>query len=335
MNDPMIRIESLKKRFETVTLRSVLRRRKPEAHQVLNGIDLAIGEGEFVGLLGANGAGKTTLLKTIATLLEPDAGVVQVGGFDVVHESQEVRNLLGYALADDRSFHWRLSAIENLQFFASLEGIGGRSRDSRIEYLLRRLDLSSFPNRPVGQYSSGMKQRLAIARGLLKQPRVLLMDEPTRSIDRSHAADVWRLVQDELDASGGSLVLVTHQLEEARALCGRIAVLSEGRIVLDTDTSGLDRYTSGIDGYAITLRNFSASALPALRAVPGVRDVQVASRIGEECQLDLSTWNGDQALAGFFSAITDSGAAISSFNRATPVQAMLDQVLATRSEAVA
>ena len=237
-------------------------------------MSIDVDRGDFVALLGGNGVGKTTLLKTIATLLVPDTGHVTVLGHDAEREPKVVRASVGYVMADERSFHWRLDSRQNLDFFARLDGISRKERAPRIDYLLDRLDLASASDRLFGQFSTGMKQRLAVARALLKRPRVLLMDEPTRSIDPSHAADVWRLVQDEVSEVDGCLLMVTHQIQEALSLCSRVAILAEGRIVLDTSATAMEKYASDQDGFTVSVRGLANSDIPRLRRIAGIRDVQ-------------------------------------------------------------
>jgi ABC-2 type transport system ATP-binding protein len=297
------------------------------ATPVLKGVDFQVNEGDFVALLGANGAGKTTMLKMIATLLLPDAGSVSVLGLDVERRAQDVRRAVGYVMADERSFHWRLTAAENLDFFARLDGMAG-GRKERIASLLDRLDLTSAGARPFGQFSTGMKQRLSVARALLKRPRVLLMDEPTRSIDSAHAADVWRLVREDLAEVGGCLLVVTHQIQEALSLCSRALVLADGVVVLDTSTRRMERFAAELDGFTVSVRGLTPSDLVVLRAVPGVEDVRLASQVAGEQFLEVSTCAGDQPLASFIGEITGMGGTICSLQRATPLQGVVERVLA-------
>lgn len=331
MPDLMIRIDSLRKSFRRPGLQSFLRPSAVASHEVLKDVDLAVERGDYVALLGANGAGKTTILKTVATLLMPDHGTVSVMGVDVARDGRTVRDVTGYVLADERSFHWRLSAAQNLEFFARLDGISGDRGKSRVRYLLDRLDLTSAGNRPFGEFSTGMKQRLAVGRALLKSPRVLLMDEPTRSIDPAHAADVWRLVREEVEAVDGCLVLVTHQIQEALSLCTRVAILAEGRIVLDTSAAALEKIAGDLDGFTVSVRGLPATGLTQLAGVPGVRDVKIASQVAGEQILEVSTAKGqDLPLGGFIQELTSMGAIVCSLQRATPLQSVVERLLAPR-----
>jgi ABC-2 type transport system ATP-binding protein len=328
----MIEIENLHKRFRVGSVfRGLLGRPRPSV-EVLRGVTLSVQRGEYVALLGANGAGKTTILKTIATLLLPDAGSVRVLGHDVVTEAKRVRGSVGYVLADERSFHWRLSARANLEFFAALDGLPGAEMLRRIDYLTDRLDLRDAGDRDFGAFSTGMKQRLAVARALLSRPRVLLMDEPTRSIDPAHAAEVWRLVREEIDAVEGCVVLVTHQMQEALTLCERIVLLAGGQIALDTPAHQMSRLTSDVDGFTVSVRGLASGHLAALQRHPGIRDVRVASQIAGEQTLEVWTADGDTPLAGFISELTGMGATICSLQRSTPLQGILERLTAANPE---
>ncbi len=327
MADPMIEVEGLRKAFQPPSLRRLLRRGPTAPVEVLRGVDLTVARGDHVALLGANGAGKTTILKTIATLLLPDAGTVSVLGVDAARDGRTVRRHVGYVLADERSFHWRLSARENLDFFGQLDGMDRAGRASRIGFLLERLDLQRAADRPFGEFSTGMKQRLAVARALLKRPTVLLMDEPTRSIDPAHAADVWRLVREEVEQANGCLVLVTHQIQEALSLCSRVAILADGQIVLDTTADRMERLASDLKGFTISVRGLSHAGLDQLKGVTGVRDVRVASQVAGEQVLEVSTGDGEAPLGDLIQEITAMGVTICSLQRATPLQGVVERLL--------
>jgi ABC-2 type transport system ATP-binding protein len=198
--------------------------------RALHDVNLEIAPGEVFALVGPNGAGKTTLLRILATLLLPSTGSAQVNGADVVRDGRRVRHAIGLAAGDDRGFYWRLSGLENLEFFAGLLGFRRAEARHRAADALERLDLLPMAREPVGRYSTGMRQRLAIARALLGNPPVLLFDEPTRSLDPMAAGGfrtlAARLARDE----GRTVVMATHNLEEAEALCRRAAILAGGTV---------------------------------------------------------------------------------------------------------
>jgi ABC-2 type transport system ATP-binding protein len=204
--------------------------RKAEQIHALRGVDLHVRSGEIFGLLGPNGAGKTTLLKIFSCLVLPDSGRAVLGGEDTVHEAR-VKPQLGLVHSDERSFYWRLSGRENLRFFARLYDVPGREIGSRIDYLLEQVDMVDAADRRFADYSSGMKQRLAISRALLHDPPILLMDEPTRSLDPASSLALREFIRERLhERDGKTIILATHNLREAEALCSRLAILVKGRV---------------------------------------------------------------------------------------------------------
>jgi len=204
-------------------------RPKVETH-ALKGVSLEVISGEVVALLGPNGSGKSTTLKLISTMLLPDRGKVVVNGLDTRSSSQSVRRRVGFAVAAERSFFPRLTVRENLDFFAALEGIPRRDRADRISSVLTDVNLAAAAQKQVMKLSSGMYQRLGIARALIKRPSVLLLDEPTRSLDPSAAGNLWDLVR-ELSNARITTVLATHNFAEAVAVADRIAVLQSGELL--------------------------------------------------------------------------------------------------------
>ncbi len=200
----------------------------------LRGVSLDVAAGEFYGLLGPNGAGKTTLFKTLATLVLPDSGSVTIAGHDALADPAAVRRVLTPVLADERSLNWRLTALENLLLFAALYRLPSPERRPAATRLLEVVGLAAAADRMVGTYSSGMKQRLLIARALLSRPAVLLLDEPTRSLDPVSARDFRAFLREEIAGRQGCTVLLaTHDADEALDLCDRLGVLHHGRMVAE------------------------------------------------------------------------------------------------------
>ena len=225
MSQPAIRVRGLRKVFRPTT--GFFRRGEPKV--AIDDIDFDLAEGEMFVLLGLNGAGKTTLVKILSTLVLPTAGEAQVYGLDVERDDAAVRRLIGLASPDERSFYWRLTGRQNLDFFAALHGLRGRAARERVGELVERLDLTEFADRRFDGYSSGMKQRVALARSLLGAPRLLFLDEPTRSLDPTAQKQTRALVQ-ELSSQGTAIFLVTHQLDEARELGARFGHMVAGKL---------------------------------------------------------------------------------------------------------
>ena len=228
-----VSIEHLSKTYPVplARLRAFFRRPSKPAVEALRDVSFEVREGEIFGLIGRNGAGKTTLTKIVATLVQPTSGAVTVKGYDSVHNDEKVRQMVGLATAEERSFYWRLTVEQNLIFFARLYGLGERAARRRIAELLARLELEELARRRFGELSTGNKQRMAVARAMLAAPPVLLLDEPTRSLDPLAATRMRTFISSLAGESPPvSILLTSHNLAEVEELCERVAVISQGRI---------------------------------------------------------------------------------------------------------
>lgn len=195
----------------------------------VRGVDLQVEEGELFGLLGPNGAGKTTLVKMLCTLVVPTGGRATIAGYDLGEEAA-IRAAVGLVVTDERSFFWRLSARRNLIFYASMYGMFGRAAEQRVDEVLEAVRLTEAATRRFSDFSSGMKQRVAIARGLLHRPKILFLDEPSRSLDPASTNNLHDLILDIRARRNMTVFLITHDLNEAEKLCGRVAVMDGGRV---------------------------------------------------------------------------------------------------------
>jgi ABC-2 type transport system ATP-binding protein len=203
-----------------------------DERQALEDVSLRLPRGELAGLLGRNGAGKTTLIKILCTLVLPSAGRALVNGHDVARDPKAVRRSIGFVVSEERSFYWRLSGRQNLAFFATLNELHGAERDERIRKVVDLVGLQPHAERMFKDYSSGMKQRLAIARGLLTDPEILFLDEPTKTLDPLIARDIRSLVKNVLvGEQGRSVVFATNNLKEADTLFDSVTILESGRVV--------------------------------------------------------------------------------------------------------
>jgi len=235
---PAVEVTGLTKIFEKGrrTIWQRLRREpdKRETFVAVNGIDLRVERGEIFGVLGPNGAGKTTTLRMLATLLEPTSGEARVLGIDVRTHPREIRANLGAMLSGERSLYWKLTARENLEYFAALYHVPPKETKARIDAALIAVKLADRADDYVERYSTGMRQRLALARALLPDPPLVILDEPTVGLDPQAARDLRDRVR-ELKRQGRTVLLTTHYMEEADQLCDRIAIIDHGEIVaLDT-----------------------------------------------------------------------------------------------------
>jgi ABC-2 type transport system ATP-binding protein len=204
---------------------------RAERVTALEEVSFEVRPGEIFGLLGPNGAGKTTLLKILSCLIIQNRGRAVINGFDTLKAEMKVKASIGFVTSDERSFYWRLSGRENLHFFARLYNLPHRQVRTRCESLLAWLDLTDKADHPFMNYSSGMKQRMAVARALLHDPAILYMDEPTRSLDPLAARHLRDLIQKTLNGEQGkTILLATHNLAEADQMCHRIGIIHKARL---------------------------------------------------------------------------------------------------------
>jgi len=228
-----IEIKNLDKEFYNTEgfLRSFLHVfRKKTKKTALDRVDLEVKRNELFCLVGPNGAGKTTLIKILCTLILPTRGSALVNGYDVVKEEKKARESLGFISSEERSFFWRLSGAENLKFFAALYNVPPRRISKEVARVLGVAGIEE-PNKEFQQYSTGARQRLGIARALLREPEILFMDEPTKSLDPLMADNFRRFVKEELVKKHGKTVFfTTHQLDEAEIMADRLAILDRGGV---------------------------------------------------------------------------------------------------------
>lgn len=205
--------------------------RKIDKKVVLKDINIQVRPGEIFCIIGPNGSGKTTLLKILATLIAPTSGSAKIAGFDIEKDEEKVKASIGLVVGAERSIYWRLTGRENLEFYAILHRLNQREIIKEIGILSEILELGDFLDKKVMEYSTGMRQRLCLARGLLNHPRVLLLDEPTKSLDIQAANNLRNLIRKELvQKMGVTVVFSTHQQDEVRFLSDRVALIENGSI---------------------------------------------------------------------------------------------------------
>jgi ABC-2 type transport system ATP-binding protein len=260
-----IRIDHISKTYPVPfpRVRAFLRRPVKPPVTALREVSFAIARGEIFGLIGRNGAGKTTLTKILATLVQPTSGTATVGGFDTFKQDAEVRKQIGLAGAEERSFYWRLTAEQNLTFFARLQGLNEAGLRQRIAELFKLLELEEVGRRRFGELSTGNKQRLAVARALLSNPPVLLLDEPTRSLDPLAASGMREMIRSLARKDPPVTILFTsHNLAEVETLCDRVSIISRGEIKAIDTPPNLRALTSGSERVQLTVSNLDSDSLP-------------------------------------------------------------------------
>lgn len=285
MMDWAIETAGLTKRYEPVT---GWFGHKGETVTAVSDISLKIPRGQRFGLLGPNGAGKTTLTKILCTLVLPSRGQAAVAGFPLT-QSGAIRAAVGLVVSDARSFYWRLSARRNLDFFAAMHGLYGRFARQRVSEVLQAVDLADVADRRFSNFSSGMKQRLAIARSLLHRPQILFLDEPSRSLDptatqRLH--DLLRRLQAEQELT---LFFITHDLAEAETMCDEVALLHKGQLQAQGSPTELRQrlrpfrhYQLQVSGGETAVFTQPPPTLPSLHYQPGQPHADLTFQAAED-----------------------------------------------------
>jgi len=308
--------------LEVSSLRKVYRSRA-RMTPALDGVSVEVRPGEIVGLLGPNGAGKTTLVKCACGLILPDSGRVQVAGYDPVTERSTALPQLGAVLEGNRNIYWQLSPRQNLWYFGRLRGVPDATIAQRTQPLLASLGLSEHADQPARTLSRGTQQRASVAVALIHDPSVLLLDEPTLGLDVSSTEAIVRQLR-RLAGEGKGILVTTHQLEVAEGLCDRIAIIRQGRILLNEPTPQLlrrfeaDRAT--VVCAAGVLRAEDITRLSS--AYPGLR----VKTNGNDTWLRYSARDG-AAPESLFVDLWRAGYAIRSFDRSASLREVYLQVV--------
>jgi ABC-2 type transport system ATP-binding protein len=272
-------------------------------------VSLDIQQGELFGLLGPNGAGKTTLIKLLCTVVVPSSGSAHLLGINL-QDDRQVREIVGMASGDERSFYWRLSGRQNLEFFATLYGLQSQVASRRIEQLLAQVDLIGEADRPFRTYSSGQKQRLSIARALLHHPRILFLDEPTRSLDPTATLALHKFIEEELlQQEGMTILLTTHRLDEAQRLCNRLAIMDKGRIRAQGTPEQLRSMLGPTTCYHIKVANLPVLTPDLVESSTYQLTAKPTDERGVWC-LELSAPDSETALAHSIQNLTAAGGQI-------------------------
>ncbi len=289
-------------------------RRKWKNVEAVRGVSFEIQEGELFGLLGPNGAGKTTTIKMLITLLIPTKGTARVLGHDVVKDAREVRRRIGYVFGGERGVYERLSGYDNLRYFAELYGVPPKRIRPRIEELLELVGLKGREQERTEGYSRGMKQRLHIARGLLHDPPVVFLDEPTIGLDPVGARELRATIA-SLAEAGKTILLTTHYMFEADALCDRIAVINRGEIVAHGTPADLKREVA--EGTVVEVEVFGLpdGTVERVRTLAGVTGVSTEER--EQTQLLIVQTQPDVELTQSILGTLD-GASVGRISRREP-----------------
>jgi len=274
----------------------------------VDGLNFSVEHGEVFGLLGPNGAGKSTLIRMLTTLVPPTSGTARVNGFDVVRAQNDVRRSIGVipqAMTSDLD----LSAVENMSIFAKLYGIPREKRLRTIKALLHEVDLEQWADKPVKMFSGGMRRRLEIARGLVHEPKIFFLDEPTTGLDPVSRVSVWEMLERLKTERDLTVLVTTHYMDEADKLCDRIAIVDHGKLVaLDSPL----KLKASIPGKNILEVSFSGAPRDwseTIRNLPDVADVKT-----EENVFRISSNNGPRTTVALFEAARVANASVASLS---------------------
>jgi ABC-2 type transport system ATP-binding protein len=267
-----------------------------------------VGHGEVFGLLGPNGAGKSTLIRMLTTLVPPTSGAARINGFDIVRQANEVRKRIG-VIPQAMTTDLDLSAVENMSIFAKLYGIPGEQRRRTIKQLLAAVDLEQWADKPVKMFSGGMRRRLEIARGLVHEPKLFFLDEPTTGLDPVSRVAVWDMLERLKRERDLTILVTTHYMDEADKLCDRIAIVDHGKLVALDSPLKLKASIPGKNILEVSFSDVPQGWLEVLKALPDVAEVKADDHV-----FRISSNNGPRTTLGLMEAARQAGIAISSLS---------------------
>ncbi len=312
-----VEVRSLSKSF--TVKEGPLFRKTAKTVTALDGVSFSVKKGEIFGLLGPNGAGKTTTIKTICTLIQPTSGEVYVNGHDVVRDPQRARQDLGVMLTGDRTLYWKLTGRENLEYFSALYHMDRKRAKERIQELLKLVGLEERQDTLVENYSTGMRMRLSFIKGILHEPPVLLLDEPTMSLDPQSARLIRETIQD-LRKQGHAILLTTHYMEEADQLSDRVAVIDHGKIIAMAPPDELKRSMMKSEVIEIEAQNIDPPVVEKLRGIANVNEV--VSSIDDASSMrglvKVHSSDGKNAIPEMLGILVKGGVEVSNVKIATP-----------------
>jgi ABC-2 type transport system ATP-binding protein len=296
-----VEVRNLRRVYRTTI--GVVRRKRKEIVAV-DDISFSVQSGELFGLLGPNGAGKTTTVKMLTTLLIPSGGSAQILGRDVVREADDIRARIGFIFGGERGLYWRLSGIDNLRYFASLYHVDPEVGRKRIDALLDLVGLADRGKEKVEGYSRGMMQRLHIARTLLHDPEILFLDEPTIGLDPVGARELRQVIRD-LQSEKKTILLTTHYMFEADALCQRVAVINKGRIVALDTPEALKTHVADLAVVEMEVFGLPPEVIERVRGLPFVDTVSLEN-VDQRQSLRVQTRRGSEAVPDLMRALSGS-----------------------------
>lgn len=320
----IVRVENLTKVYQTRQRKGYFKSEK-SAVEALKGISMQVCSGEIFGLLGPNGAGKTTLIKILTTLLLPTSGNAWINGYHIEQQENMVRATVGCMLMGERGLYWKLTGRENLEYFGALYHLSPDERRSCVKEILRMLEIEDIADRTVETYSSGQKMKLAFGKALINDAPLLVLDEPTNTLDVPSASEVRATVRD-LNKQGKTVIYTTHIMTEAETLCDRVAIIDHGHLLAigtvdELKTSLRSEQVTRIEGV------IPSKAVSAVQDMPGVHQAtRTEGETGNE--LIVVTDRGFAGLPKLVETLTAAGALL---QKIAPEEITLEDVFIAKT----
>ncbi|TDT62788.1 ABC transporter ATP-binding protein [Fonticella tunisiensis] len=312
-----VEVLNLKKYF-TSYKKKLFKRTEKKEFKAVDGVSFNIYKGEIFGLLGPNGAGKTTIIKMITGLLRPTEGSVKVMGMDVDKNPMEALGSIGTVLAGDRSVYWKLTARENLEYFAALYGCDRREAKKRTTEILEKLGLIEKADELVEKFSTGMKQKVALGKALIPNAPVVLLDEPTLGLDPQSALNLREIIL-QLKKEGRTILLTTHYMEEADFLSDRIAIINGGRIIALDTPENLKKSINEVKSVKIELTGVGEKLIEELKGLNGVKNVISSYDVNKRSYtLTVHHVDGEALMQRFIDIISENNSRILNINVLEP-----------------
>ena len=314
-----VKIQNLQKTYKTKKRQGLFKSTVREV-EALKGVSLEIQPGEIFGLLGPNGAGKTTLIKCLTTLLLPSGGRAWINGFELTKQDDAIRATVGCMLMGERGLYWKLTGRENLVFFGALYHLPPAERARRADTIIERLNLGEFADRPVETYSSGQKMKLAFAKALINDAPLLILDEPTNTLDLPSARELRAIVR-ELNQQGKTVIYTTHIMAEAETLCNRVAIIDRGEVIAEGTVPEL-KESIGRETVIKLEGVIPMQASTAVATLNGITRSAISSVNGHN-QLTVVTPNQTAVLPELIQMLSGHGAIL---QKITPEEVTLEDV---------
>ncbi|MFW9904402.1 MAG: ABC transporter ATP-binding protein [Candidatus Thorarchaeota archaeon] len=317
-HDKIIEATNLSKTYYSKKRKSLIKSERTKV-QALNNVSFSVNRGEIFGLLGPNGAGKTTLIKILTTLLLPTSGTARINGFPL-NQEREVKMSIGAMLMGERGLYWKLTGRENLKYFGALYHVPKKLYKARIESLIDLLELEDYIDKTVETFSSGMKMKMVFARSLINDAPILMLDEPTNTLDVKEARRLRKIVKEQNESENKTIIYCTHQMYEAEELCHRIAIIDHGRIIALDDPLELKDGLQQSDILSIE-GTISEEARLAVKSLPGVTSANILVKRSnngsteEKPYLSVVCEDSRQILPEIISTLNTRGAVIRNIDK--------------------